>query len=171
MWRVYLRRHDGGEVTDKTVTADMTAAEAAYRALLARDDLAGEPVAAVVSAATGSRSGGGKSIYFSRFDRPFGGGRIHPAAPLDLCRQDDGTSEASRWVPPAESHDWEADPRPFAECLKAWHTRPGWSRDRAAAELRTAPTTYYGWCAGRGCAAEGAMRRLMTLIDKVSAAA
>lgn len=165
MWRVYLRRHDGGEVTEKTVTTDMAAAEVAYRALLSRDDLAGEAVAAVLSLAADPRKGGGKSIYFSRFDRPFGGGRIHPDAPLDLLRADDGTREATSWETPSPCSDWEADPRPFAECLKAWHSRPGWSRDRAAAELRTPPTTYYGWCAGRGCAAEGAMRRLMTLID------
>jgi hypothetical protein len=41
----------------------------------------------------------GTAIYFSRFDLLFGGGRIHPQAPLDLFREDDGTAEATLWEP------------------------------------------------------------------------
>jgi len=65
-------------------------------------------------------------------------------------------------------HDWEADPRPLADCLKAWHGRPGWTRDRAAAELRVPRPTYDGWCAGRPAALEPSIRRLMTLVDRSS---
>ena len=60
--------------------------------------------------------------------------------------------------------DWEADSRSLADCLKAWHGRPGWTRKRAAGELRVSPDTYEGWRRGRG-AAEGMIQRLMTLID------
>lgn len=63
-------------------------------------------------------------------------------------------------------HDWEADPRPFSDCLKDWHAQEHiGGRDAAAAELRVPRSTYDGWCAGRSTA-EGPIRRLMTLIDK-----
>lgn len=64
------------------------------------------------------------------------------------------------------SHDWEADPRPMAECLKEWHARPGWTRNRAAEELRVSRYTYDSWCVGRGPATEQTIRRLMTFIDR-----
>lgn len=63
------------------------------------------------------------------------------------------------------SHDWETDPRPLADCLKAWHAERGWTRDQAAAELRVSRTTYDGWCAGRRTDREASLRRMMTLID------
>jgi len=68
-------------------------------------------------------------------------------------------------------HDREADPRPFATCLKEWQVkvnggRAYGAREVAAAELRTRETTYAGWVAGRSCRHEGAIRRLMTLIDQ-----
>lgn len=63
-------------------------------------------------------------------------------------------------------NDWEADPRPLADCLKAWHGGHGWGRELAAAELRVPVSTYNGWCAGRSCPHDGAIRRLMTLIDR-----
>lgn len=71
-------------------------------------------------------------------------------------------------------HDWETDPRPFADCLKAW--QPGWTRDRKSAELRVGSikpdgTTDRGsfdrWCDGRRCEREASLRRLMTLIDQL----
>jgi hypothetical protein len=162
-YRVYLRSHAPGEqgrieAASKTNTANPGAAETAYRALLARDDLAGQPRAAVLSR-------NNRSVYFSRFDRELGEGRIHPDAPLDLFRDDDGTSEATQWHPDAAPHDWEQDERPLAECLKAWHGRPDWSRQRAANELRISKATYDGWCAGRPAENERAIRRMMTLID------
>lgn len=160
-FKVDLRWHESGELTERTSTADPTAAEAAFRQLLARDDLLGEKVAArLVSPVTG------KSIYYSRFDKDLGAGRIHAEAPLDLWATEDLSSTASAWMPSSSpSHDWEADERPFAECLKAWHSRPGWSRDSAAAELRVGRPTYDGWCAGRSAALEKTIRRLMTYID------
>lgn len=65
-----------------------------------------------------------------------------------------------------DGHNWEADHRPLADCLKDWHGRHRWGREAAAHELRTPVSTYNGWCAGRPCAQEGAIRRLMTLIDR-----
>lgn len=161
-FKVDLRWQETGELTDRTSTSDPVAAEAAFRELLARDDLSGERVAArLVSLLTG------KSIYFSRFDKAIGDGRIHPDAPLDVWAEEDLTAEAAAWKPPAMPlGDWEADPRPFAECLKDWHARPGWTRDVAAGELRVPRSTYDGWCAGRSAALEKSIRRLMTLLDR-----
>jgi len=70
-------------------------------------------------------------------------------------------------------HDWEADLRPFAVCLKEWQVNVNGGREYgarpvAAAELRTPEATYAGWVAGRPCRHEGAIRRLMTLIDRAS---
>ena len=65
--------------------------------------------------------------------------------------------------------DWESDPRPFADCLQAWRAARGLSREQLAAELRTPKTTLLGWLAGRSCASEAAIRRLMTLIDTADA--
>lgn len=58
----------------------------------------------------------------------------------------------------------------FAADLKAWAKRLGLKRDEAAAELRVARSTYDGWCAGRQSALEGALRRLMELIETSRAA-
>jgi hypothetical protein len=97
-WKADLR-WDGvngrdGALEERLVTKDADYAEAHFRRLLAREDLIGKPVAArLVSPFAG------RSIYFSRFDRPLGGGRIHPHAPLNLMRQNDGTQEASAWLP------------------------------------------------------------------------
>lgn len=78
-----LRWDDGGRLTDRTISPSREAAFLAFRALLARSDLAGQAVAArfVVD---------GRSLYFSRFDKPFGAGRIHPDAPIqaDVDRQE-----------------------------------------------------------------------------------
>lgn len=161
-----LRWHDTSELTDRTVTSDPAAAEIAFRQLLARDDLAGDRVAArLVSPFTR------KAIYYSAFDKAFGQGRIHPDAPLDLFASEDQSKVATAWAPPRSViTDWETDDRPFADCLKEWHRRPGWTRDTAAAQLRVPRSTYDGWCAGRSAALEPTIRRLMTMIDRVSPA-
>jgi hypothetical protein len=158
-WKADLRAHDG-RLSERLLTKEPADAEAHFRRLLAHDDLAGQPIAArLVSSITGT------AIYFSRFDRDIGDGRIHPDAPLDLFRQGDGTQEATLWLPPHRvPHDWEADPRQLAECLKEWHGLPGWSRQRAADELRVPMSTYNGWCAGRVAEMERLIRRAMTLI-------
>lgn len=95
MYKIYLRSHahdEQGRILERIEpTNDLIVAEAAYRRLLNRADLIGEPVAAVLSSDR-------KSIYFSRFDRE---PRIHPDAPLDLLIDYDGTTEAAQWAPPA----------------------------------------------------------------------
>ena len=62
--------------------------------------------------------------------------------------------------------DWEADPRPLSDCLKAWARTHG-GRDAAAAALRVSRKTLDGWCDGRGAGQEGMVRRLMTLTDRL----
>jgi hypothetical protein len=78
------------------------------------------------------------------------------------------TTIAAKRTTMPEPHDWEADPRPLADCLKAWHAARGWTRNRAAAELRAPRSTYDGWCAGRPAGFEGTIRRLMTLLDRAA---
>ena len=159
IYRVYLRSHapdETGHVSDKTNTTNPETAVTAFRALLAIDDLIGRPCAAVLSV--------GHAVYFSRFNRELGDGRIHPLAPLNPYRTDDGTAEATAWRP-AGAPDWEEDPRSLADCLKAWHGRPGWSRQRAAFELRISLPAYHGWCAGKPAEHEHMTRRMMTLIN------
>lgn len=68
----------------------------------------------------------------------------------------------------SEPHDWEADPRPFAECLAEWATqlnggRYG-ARKRGATELRVPAPTYADWLSGKPPQHERIIRRLMTLI-------
>lgn len=80
LFRVYLRCHEANRVGEidmasRTVTHNPNAAIIAYRELLARDDLAGQKWAAVLSRAT---SGSGSALFFSRFDRDFDDGRIKP---------------------------------------------------------------------------------------------
>jgi hypothetical protein len=163
-WKSDIKSLDSNELSDRILTDDASAAVSHFRRLLARDNLIRAPYAArLVSATTG------KSIYFSRFDRDLGTGRIHPGAPLDPFRQNDGTAEATAWLPDAElAHDWETDPRELADCLKAWHGRPGWSRQRAAEELRVPEPTYDTWCGGRPATRERTIRRMMTLLDRNS---
>lgn len=167
IYRVYLRGHDGLiDMASRLVTKDATAAEAAYRALLSRDELLGHPVSAVLSSTVDRPGGSGHAIYLSRFDRDVGGGRIDPRAPLSLTRESDGTAEATAWRSEGwVARDWESDPRPLGQCLRDWHNTHGWGRDRAAAEVRLPVSTYNGLCAGRSTSLEPILRRLMTLID------
>lgn len=81
-----------GELSDRTETDDEAEALAAYRELLSRDDLAGHGVAARFVV-------GGRSLYYSRFDRPFGRGRIHPDAPLDARADPAAADRLAGWTP------------------------------------------------------------------------
>lgn len=163
--------HRDGDLTDRTLTSNRDVAEAAYRALLARADLIGQSCAArlVTPHARGA-------VYFSRFDCDVGHGRIHPAAPLDLDRTDDGTPEASAWTPSpplgTPQVDWVTDPRPFSEVLADWITahnggqRYG-ARGPAAEALGIPPDTLASWLDGRRSPQhERAMRLAMIALDE-----
>lgn len=139
IYRIYLRSHapdEQGRVDAKTNTPNPGVAEKAYRALLSREDLIGQPWAAVLSK-------DGHSIYFSRFDRNLGDGRIHPDAPLNLFRDDDGTREATLWRP--AKIDWSA---PFGEICRAWRDVKALTNPQAAAELEIPENTWKGWLKG-----------------------
>lgn len=82
----------GGELSDRTETDDAATAIAAFRELLSRPDLDGQAVAARFVV-------GGRSLYYSQFDRPFGGGRIHPDAPLDPGADRAHADALARWTP------------------------------------------------------------------------
>lgn len=67
----------------------------------------------------------------------------------------------------SDSHNWEADPRPLSDCLKAWHAQPHiGGRDNGADALGVPRSTYDGWCAGRRQPIDRMVRKHMTLIDK-----
>lgn len=160
-WKIDLRWHDG-RLTDRTETPDAALAVEAFRALLRREDLEGQPVAArMVSPATR------KSVYFSRFDGAPGTLRIHPDAPIDPFADRDRTAEAAEWRPARqEPHDWEADHRPYDACLKDWRQRHGWTWAQTAEHLREKPSTLKLHADGRFPADTRQRRRLMTLIDR-----
>lgn len=81
-----------GRLSDRTATDDADMAISAFRKLLAKDELAGQAVAARFVV-------GGKSLYFSEFDRPFGEGRIHPGAPLDAEASPNQARAVAAWTP------------------------------------------------------------------------
>lgn len=67
---------------------------------------------------------------------------------------------------PAETptaHNWETDPRPLSEILKAW--RPEMTRAQKADALRIPLNTFNRMCDGRPADREETIRRLMTLAD------
>lgn len=73
----------------------------------------------------------------------------------------------------AAGHDWEADPRPLAECLAEWSTqlnggRRYGARQRGAAELRVPAPTYADWLNGQPPQHERMVRRLMTLAGRAA---
>ena len=159
MWKSDIRQHDGG-LTDRLITVDANAALSHFRLLLARDDLIGEPCAArLVSPVTG------RAVYFSRFDRDLGMGRIHPNAPLDVWRNDDGTDEATKWRPARVASD--VDDRPFREVLREWGSSMGYTRQQQADALCVPLATLNGWHAGqRTPATEAAIRLLMLMLAR-----
>lgn len=65
-------------------------------------------------------------------------------------------------------HDWESDPRPFREALRAWMVSQGYdSAQEAADALGVRFTTFKGWLyQSRPCPYETAFRRLMRAIDR-----
>lgn len=66
MYRIYLRTHDQQvDHASKTITGDASAAAAAFADLVAREELDGQKIAAVLS-----HNGG--QMAFHRFDRPPG---------------------------------------------------------------------------------------------------
>ena len=70
-------------------------------------------------------------------------------------------------------HDWESDPRPLGDCLKAWQVtvnggREYGARKVAADALRIGDATYAGMLKGRPTPYERTIRRLMTLIDRTA---
>jgi hypothetical protein len=161
MWKSDIRWANG-QLEDRLLTENQDDAVAHFRRLLARNDLIGQLVAArLVSPAAG------RAIYFSRFNRDIGDGRIHPDAPLDLDLMEDGTDQATLRRPHAATN-WDTDTRPFSDCLKAWGQSHGYSRQQQADELRVPLTTLHGWHAGRSAALEAALRLLMTLLDHKS---
>jgi len=94
-YKVDLRHSVGrrnGTLSDRVRTEDPVEALQAFRKLLEREDLVGQEIAArlVVD---------GQSIYFSRFDKPLGEGRIHPDAPLDLAVNGDQAKQLAGWRP------------------------------------------------------------------------
>jgi hypothetical protein len=167
MFKIDIRWHDddrNGEMaqrlTDKTRTPDPVLAEKAYRSLLGRDDLIGQLCAArLVSPIIG------RAIYFSRFDRDYGRGRIHPDAPLDLSRLDDGTAEATMWRPPKLDIDFSL---PFPELLKTWAASHNWNAQQISDILKTPRPTYRSWIQGqRGCPHEDMVREYIRMYETI----
>lgn len=100
------------------------------------------------------------AIYFSRFDRDIGDGRIHPDAPLNLMRDDDGTADATKWRP--TEIDWSA---PFPEVAKQWSAAKGLEPKAAAALLEVEYETWRAWLYGKSnCSQAGAIKKLMKMI-------
>ena len=100
MLKSYLRRHSDGQML--SVSRGLRAAEAIaeYRRLLARDDLAGEPWAAVLRDDITRRT-----LLFSRFDRD--DQRLLPADPIDFeaVFMIDSADDATRAIIAARKHN------------------------------------------------------------------
>lgn len=87
MYSVYLRRHDGS-LGEKTRTSAPDAALAAFRDLLDRRDLDGEPVAAVLRDQLHQRT-----LLFSRFDMPHQ--RLLPTDWIDMDALDGASADGA----------------------------------------------------------------------------
>lgn len=154
IWKSDLRGHDG-RLSERILTANPREAEAHFRRLLARVDLLGQPVAArLVSPLTRG------AIYFSRFDREIGDGRIHPDAPLNLFCADNGAAEATRWRPC--EIDYNA---PFQEIQRQWMVARNLTNEQAADLLRINRETWKSWRYGKSaCSQSEALKLLMQRI-------
>ena len=64
-------------------------------------------------------------------------------------------------------HDWEGDPRPYNECLRAWREAHDWSWQQVADELREPLATVKLHSNGRYPKDTRSRRRMMTLIDSI----
>lgn len=98
-FKVDLRWADGGRnrLTDQTKTPDATVALAAFRALLRREDLVGQDVAARFVVAN-------RSLYYSNFSKGVGLGRIHPDAPIVADADEAQAKTLAAWRPPIGDH-------------------------------------------------------------------
>ena len=153
-WKSDLRAHDG-RLSERVLTQSPAEAEVHFRRLLAREDLIGQPIAArIVSTITRN------AIYFSRFDRDLGDGRIHQDAPLNLLRGDDGTAEATLWRP--TEINWGA---PFPDVMRQWSDAKGLTRDEAADLLKIKRETWRAWLYGKSqCSLEEPLKMLMKML-------
>ncbi|WP_173931409.1 hypothetical protein [Chelativorans sp. Marseille-P2723] len=72
-------------------------------------------------------------------------------------------------------YDWETDPRPLSECLKAWQVALNGGKEYGARKVGQealrikSADTYAGLLRGRPTPYEPTIRRLMTLIDQQQA--
>lgn len=62
------------------------------------------------------------------------------------------------------SNDYEDRRRPFRKAVKDWAIEMGFRRAVAAEVLGVKLDTYNGWCDGRPCGQERAIRKLMALL-------
>ena len=76
----------------ETVTDSPLVARVAYAELLAREDLQGEPVEAILER-------DGQKLYVSRFDCLAGAGAIHREAPLDVYAPLGDNQRVVNWRP------------------------------------------------------------------------
>lgn len=98
LYKVDLRygaTDQSGKVTQPTRTPYADVAMAAYRKLLGLD-LTGDIAARFVVEGAGGKSA---SLYYSKFDRPFGQGRIHPDAYLDPYATREHADKLASWRP------------------------------------------------------------------------
>lgn len=101
-WTVRLRRHADGRIIESATYTDPGAAMAAYRTLLGRRDLDGQPLAAVFKPPAGPS--GNHATFFSRFDGEVGAGRISPDDPrLDPAATREEADAIASSPPPARS--------------------------------------------------------------------
>ncbi len=64
-------------------------------------------------------------------------------------------------------HDWETDPRPYDQVLKAWREAHCWTWQQVADELREPLETVRRHAKGGSPGPMAQRRRLMTLIDRL----
>lgn len=94
-YKVDVRSEDA-RLTNRTVTEDPAVALVAFRRLLATPDFWGKPLAVRLVV-------GGRSLYYSKCDKPLGAGRIHPAAPISLTASREEADAVQFWKPTGET--------------------------------------------------------------------